>query len=380
MKKRAASLFMALVMVLSLVPAGVLASQTVAAPAATETAAEALGAGSVSNATDAAALMGNPGGPCGENAVWTLEDGVLTISGTGATEDYWEYTPWYEGNAYLTVTSVVVEDGITSIGVGTFANCPNLSSATLPASVTNLSYAAFLGTALRSITIPGEKVTIGAEAFYDCVDLEEVIVTGSVSSIGASAFSIEEEFISVGMSLTRAVFPGQNIAIGDMAFTYCENLENISFPGSIASIGMGAFYGCTALAEFYYGGTEADWQSVEIGDYNADVLSGTHFTFGRSSGSPTITAASLRDGSGEATSLVDATVSLPESIRVAYVFCVAYQNGKMTGLDYKNAQKQDTGATWTKTLNFSVTAVQYDSVKVFLMDSDLKPLAKPYTL
>ena len=54
-------------------------------------------------------------GSCGENVSWSLENGVLTISGTGSTDDYTTgQTPWYSSrNA---IRSVVVSDGVTRIG------------------------------------------------------------------------------------------------------------------------------------------------------------------------------------------------------------------------------------------------------------------------
>ncbi|MCD8389280.1 MAG: leucine-rich repeat domain-containing protein, partial [Oscillospiraceae bacterium] len=83
------------------------------------------------------------GGTCGENATWTLEDGVLTISGTGAMQDYTsrDEIPWYPLRD--TITSAVVADGITSIGEGAFAICSSLTSVTIPDSVTSIGDWAF---------------------------------------------------------------------------------------------------------------------------------------------------------------------------------------------------------------------------------------------
>ena len=213
------------------------------------------------------------GNQCGENVTWTLENGVLTISGVGEMYDYPEYTPWYEGDAYLTVTSVIVEEGVTGIGMGAFAACFYLTSASIPESVTSIGYGAFLSTALERITIPGQNVTIGERAFYNCIYLEEVDVTGSVSSIGKEAFVVDQDYRDQNayMPLRKVSFPGEGITIGDYAFSYCISLEDVSFPGTVSnigdyafgfcvsldmsmpnglvSVGDGAFYGCTSLKE-----------------------------------------------------------------------------------------------------------------------------------
>ena len=76
-------------------------------------------------------------GSCGDNATWSYESTTLTISGTGemydyTIEDYQTTAPW---KAYAeTMTSLVIEDGITSIGNNAFAGCEKLNSVTYPAS------------------------------------------------------------------------------------------------------------------------------------------------------------------------------------------------------------------------------------------------------
>ena len=64
-------------------------------------------------------------GTCGENLTWTFNEatGTLTISGTGDMRNYKPTTamPWAE---YLSeITSVVIEEGITSIGDYAFYDC-----------------------------------------------------------------------------------------------------------------------------------------------------------------------------------------------------------------------------------------------------------------
>ena len=69
------------------------------------------------------------GNMCGESATYTLVDGVLTISGTGAVNNN-----AFQGNREI--TSVIIEDGITDLGEGTFIDCVNVESITLGAGIT----------------------------------------------------------------------------------------------------------------------------------------------------------------------------------------------------------------------------------------------------
>lgn len=70
---------------------------------------------------------------------WSLdsETGVLTISGSGAIP----YSAW--GQYQSQIVSVVIEDGITSIGSGSFAGHSALKSVSIPDSVTSLGTFAF---------------------------------------------------------------------------------------------------------------------------------------------------------------------------------------------------------------------------------------------
>ncbi|MCD8129186.1 MAG: leucine-rich repeat domain-containing protein, partial [Oscillospiraceae bacterium] len=107
-------------------------------------------------------------GTFGYNGTWTLEDGVLTISGDGEMNNFSfpSLCPWYSQRE--SITAVVIEDGVTSIGYYAFSYCSSLTSVTIPDSVTSIVGYAFIGcSSLTSITIPDSVTSIGSYAFYD---------------------------------------------------------------------------------------------------------------------------------------------------------------------------------------------------------------------
>ena len=67
-----------------------------------------------------------------DDFAWSIDDGVLTITGSGAMPDYtqfWDYAPWYESRD--SITGIVIGEGITYIGELAFYNCQKYSSVTI---------------------------------------------------------------------------------------------------------------------------------------------------------------------------------------------------------------------------------------------------------
>ena len=179
-------------------------------------------------------------GKCGDNVTYSLdtETGVLTISGTGDMADYSTYSPFDDNNS---VESVIIENGVTSIGGGVFEYCTSLISVTIPNSVTSIGDSAFFGcTSLTSVTIPNSVTSIGDSAFYNCTSLTSVTIPNTVTSIGDSAFYN-------CTSLTGVTIPDSVTSIGGGVFEYCTSLISVTIPNSVTSIGRSAFSNCTSL-------------------------------------------------------------------------------------------------------------------------------------
>ncbi|MBO4800967.1 MAG: leucine-rich repeat protein [Bacteroidaceae bacterium] len=207
-------------------------------------------------------------GSCGDNATWEYESTTLTISGTGAMADYaYGEAPWA---AFAeTMTSLVIEEGITSIGNNAFAGCENLNSVTYPASgftsigdyafsgakvkspnlprtLTHLGTGAFSGSQAKYVSIPASLKTISDFAFESCANLESVGIFDGVEEIGESAFD--------GCAFTVITIPGTVKTIGGGAFMSNTALESVYIGAGVKTIGDAAFQGCTGLKEIGIGG------------------------------------------------------------------------------------------------------------------------------
>ena len=139
------------------------------------------------------------------------------------------------------LTSITIPNSVTSIGGGAFQNCSSLTSITIPNSVTSIGNSTFSGcTGLTSITIPNSVTSIGNSAFNGCTGLTSITIPNTITSIGDNAFK--------GCTgLTSITIPNSVTSIGDEAFNDCTGLTSITIPNSVTSIGDRAFYGCTSL-------------------------------------------------------------------------------------------------------------------------------------
>ena len=94
------------------------------------------------------------GSPNAGDVIATLHNGTLTIRGNGQMQDYNANTglaPWSSQNT--AIISVIIEEGVTSIGILAFQNCSSLVDLFLPSSLTR----------------------VGSSAFQNCSSLSEII-------------------------------------------------------------------------------------------------------------------------------------------------------------------------------------------------------------
>ena len=188
---------------------------------------------------------------CGDCKV-TLIGGDLTVSktsGTGAMADYTSafYLPWKDSRN--SITSIVVEEGVTHIGNYAFAQCRYATSIPLPTSLTSIGNYAFQGcnnASLTSITIPANVTSIGANAFQACSKLTSITIPANVTSIGANAFQSCS-------SLTSVTIPNSVTSIGTQAFYGCSGLMTVSIGSGLTSLEKNVFGGCSGLTKLTIG-------------------------------------------------------------------------------------------------------------------------------
>ena len=205
-------------------------------------------------------------GKCGPSAYWSFDSstGTLTISGSGAMEDY-EYGnefPWMDYRN--SIQTIVIGDQITqigrnafpwtacstiqfgksvrSIGAKAFSGCRNLNGdLTLPDSVQIVGDRAFSGcTGLNgTLTLGSSLQTIGAGAFHYCPFSGDLVIPDNVTSIGDSAFYISD-YLRPETQGTLTL--GKNLrTIGKAAFSGCAFTGSLTIPEGVTEIANGTF-------------------------------------------------------------------------------------------------------------------------------------------
>ena len=280
MKKRILSILLAVLMLLSALPLGMVD---------TACAAETSGV--------AAQSYYVAGGQCGDDLTWTLDSsGTLTISGTGPMYGYSLHkNPWCDSalrNSGIStrVKNVEISSGVTTLGAYALSACDSMVSVSLPETLLAVGESCFFSsTALHNISIPNSVRSIGDCAFSGCNGLTRVTLGSSLKGIGGQAFK-------ECSSLSSIVIPEGVTAIEYSTFEDCSNLMEITIPRTVTSIGRWAFDGCYGLSKVTFTGTRAQWNAIDVKEYNDPLLSANITFAGSGPAAPTVTGGNDSQG------------------------------------------------------------------------------------
>ena len=153
----------------------------------------------------------------------------------------------YTGNeASVVIPNEIEGKPVTAIGERAFSQNNTLTSVAIPDSVTGIGDYAFYESGLENINIPAGVTTIGMGAFEECFNL-----SGVTFEKDSKLTEIESgTFFGCG-KLTSIEIPAGVTSIGIMAFTLCSDLTSVTFEegSQLSSIREGAFYWCMGLTD-----------------------------------------------------------------------------------------------------------------------------------
>lgn len=216
---------------------------------------------------------------CGDEVTWKLENGELTISGTGGMTNYTEESmaPWYGQKEEI--KTIVIEDGVTRIGNLAFFECTSLQSVRLSDSVTEIGDTAFAGCndlrtvsfglglnsignyafsrceSLNGVRLPEKLLSIGYQAFYRCGSLSSIRIPASTTNLYSGIFSYCD-------SLLQVIIESPITELPPWIFYGCTSLSEVALPYTTSGIGENAFYGCDSIEHIYHDGSETIRQQI----------------------------------------------------------------------------------------------------------------------
>lgn len=188
------------------------------------------------------------------------------------------------------LTSVTIPHSVTNIGDYAFKGCSKLKSVTIPNSVTDIGEYAFQDCCvLPNVTIPDSVTNLGNFAFSGCSRLANILIPGSISSIGTWTFDNCSGLSSITCSATNATYASQDGILynkdktkilfvpkaikGEVTipngvtdiwgFSNCGGLTAITLPNSIKTIGKGSFNYCSEFKKVYYLGDIVSWFDID---------------------------------------------------------------------------------------------------------------------
>ena len=203
-------------------------------------------------------------GEIGDNSFRDCDDLTSVVMGDGVTS--------IGRYAFLNCSSlanVEIGNNVTFIGSGAFQNCSSIISIVIPDSVVEIDGVAFSGcTSLTNVNIPDGVTYIDMYTFDGCTSLTDIVIPDSVTYIDQYAFC-------ECTSLASVVIGDSVESIGFNVFSGCTNLASVVIGSSVREIEQQAFEGCDGLTHVYYYGTKTEWSNITIrpsNDITDDII------------------------------------------------------------------------------------------------------------
>ena len=184
-------------------------------------------------------------------------------------------TTFYGCSALTTVVFRDSSEVRMTIGREAFSGTALSGALSVPAKVSAIGEAAFEGTPISALTIAeGEYLkAVGEAAFRNCEFLTAVTIPGNVETIGANAFTDCIALNDLSLAEGLKTF-ASTVNYTNGAFVGCTSLESVTIPSTVAEIGNTTFYGCSALTTVVFRDSSEVRMTIGREAFSGTALSG----------------------------------------------------------------------------------------------------------
>ena len=196
---------------------------------------------------------------------WKLDEaGCLHITGSGAMPNYTSgsSTPW--ASYMKNIRSVVIGEGVTSVGNSAFSYYYNIETVEFPSTLTTIGENAFeMCSSLDEVELPDSVTSLGQYAFFQCDDLDRIVLSDNITALYSSTFFDCD-------ALKEIVLPANLIFLGDTAINSCDSLKSITLPASLKSLGASPLANNISLENILVAEGNTAFKSVDGVLFSAD--------------------------------------------------------------------------------------------------------------
>jgi hypothetical protein len=147
--------------------------------------------------------------------------------------------------------NTTIPSSVIHIGCKAFYNCKYISTISIPNSVKTIGISAFEGCSLTSIILNEGLTSIGESAFMHCGSLESIEIPNTVTTMGGGVFHDCKKIKSIKLSNSLKSLPSKQSEYSNVMptgmFSHCESLNELIIPNGVTDIGDWAFVNCSSL-------------------------------------------------------------------------------------------------------------------------------------
>ena len=159
--------------------------------------------------------------------------------------------------------TIDIPEKVKSIGKNAFFNCDILATVTLHEGLESIGVTAFYSMpSLKAIVIPSTVTTIGNGAFYNCTSLTSAVLPAGLKAIPETIFRDNKQLADItlptaletigqyafaGTAITTMQLPATVTQLGEGVFNGCKQLTNMVIPEGVTELGKALFAYCSVL-------------------------------------------------------------------------------------------------------------------------------------